>query len=198
MVAAFLSQFPGIDVRLIIGNRAATIDAIANHQVDFALMGRPPRQVAVQSYLMGEHPFVVIAPPGHALKGARRISKRRIAEEKFLVREQGSGTRSSLEMFLGNLPERHKGLEFEFGSNESIKQAVMAGLGVGFISAHTIATEVEQGRLVILDVVGTPVRRQWFVLCRSDRSLSPAMEAFKIFAMKRGREFLPVVGRNPA
>jgi DNA-binding transcriptional LysR family regulator len=198
MVAAFMAEFPGIEVRMVIGNRAAIIDAIANHDVDFALMGRPPRQVAVQSYLIGEHPFVIIAPPGHVLKTARRIPRRRIAEEKFLVREQGSGTRSSLEMFLGNMPERLKNLEMEFGSNESIKQAVMAGLGVGFLSAHTIATEVELGHLVILDVVGTPVRRQWFAVSRSDRSLSPAMAAFKKFVTKRGGEFLPVVVRTPA
>jgi DNA-binding transcriptional LysR family regulator len=198
MVAAFMAEFPGIDVRLIIGNRTATIEAITNHSVDFALMGRPPRQVAVQSCLIGEHPFVIIAPPGHRLKDARRISKRLLAGEKFLVREKGSGTRSSLELFLGDMPERLDNLGLEFGSNESIKQAVMAGLGVAFISAHTIATEVELGRLVILDVVETPVRRQWFAVSRSDRSPSPSMSAFKTFVTKRGKEFLPVVARISA
>ena len=198
MVAAFLAEHPGIEVRLIIGNRAETIDAIATHHVDFTLMGRPPRQVAVESYLIGEHPFVIIAPPGHALRTVRRIPKRRIAEEKFLVREPGSGTRGSLEMFLGNLPEPLKNLEMEFGSNESIKQSVMAGLGIALISAHTIATEVELGRLVILDVVGTPIRRQWFLVSRSDRSLSPSMAAFKNFAVKRGRGFLPVAASGRA
>lgn len=198
MAAAFMAEFPGIDVKLIIGNRAATTFGIANHHVDFALMGRPPPQIPVQSYLIGEHPFVIIAPRGHALKGVRRISKRRIAEEKFLVREQGSGTRSSLELFLGNMPERLRNLELEFSSNESIKQAVMAGLGIAFISAHTIEMEVQSGSLVILDVVGTPVRRQWFAVCRSDRSLSPSMTAFKNFVTKRGTEFLPKLVRAPA
>lgn len=193
MVAAFMVEFPGIDVRLIIGNRAATIAAIADQNVDFALMGRPARQIAVQSVLIGEHPLVVIAPPGHGLAGARAISKSRIAEETFLVREPGSGTRGSLELFFGDIPGRLDNLGLEFGSNESIKQAVMAGLGVGFISAHTIASEVELGRLVILDVVGTPVRRQWFAVSRSDRSLSPAMAAFRGFVTRRGGEFLPQV-----
>ncbi len=193
LVAAFMAESPGIDVRLIIGNRAATIDAIGSRSVDFALMGRPARQIAVQAYLIGDHPLVIIAPPGHPLKDVRRISKNRIAEETFLVREPGSGTRSSLELFLGDMPGRLDNLGLEFGSNESIKQAVMAGLGVGFISAHTIATEVELRRLVILDVVGTPVRRQWFVVNRGDLQLSPAMSAFKAFVTRRGREFLPEV-----
>lgn len=194
LVAAFMHEFPGIEVRLIIGNRAATIDAIVDQTIDVALMGRPPRQVAVQSYLIGEHPLVIIAPPGHALAMSRRISKRRVADEQFIVREPGSGTRASFELFLTDIPGRLDHPGPEFGSNESIKQAVMAGLGIGFISAHTIATEVELRRLVILDVVDTPVIRQWFAVARNDRSASPAMAAFKDFVMRRGKDFLPTIG----
>ncbi|MDH7972452.1 LysR family transcriptional regulator [Sphingomonas sp. AR_OL41] len=197
MVAAFMAALPGIEVRLIIGNRAATIAAIENHEVDFALMGRPPRQVPLRSYLIGDHPLVIIAAPDHPLARVRRITRSRIADETFLVREPGSGTRMSLELFLGEIPGRLDNLGVEFGSNESIKQAVMAGLGVGFISAHTIAMEVELGRLAILDVVDTPIQRHWFAVSRSDRSLSPAMAAFKDFIIGQGRTFLPdIAGLN--
>ncbi|TPG22302.1 LysR family transcriptional regulator [Sphingomonas koreensis] len=192
LAAAFMVEYSGIEVRLLIGNRAATIAAVADHDVDFALMGRPPWQVPVQAHLIGEHPLVIIAPPDHPLSGARAITKRRIAEETFLVREKGSGTRNSLELFLGDIPGRLDQLGPEFGSNESIKQSVMAGLGIGFISAHTIALELELGRLVVLDVIDTPVRRQWFAVSHADRSLSPAMVAFKDFVARRGGEFLPV------
>jgi DNA-binding transcriptional LysR family regulator len=191
MAAAFMAECPGIEVRLRIGNRATTIADLAERHVDVALMGRPPWQVPVQSFLIGEHPLVIIAAPGHPLAGVARIAKRRIAEETFLVREHGSGTRSSLEMFFGDLPGRTDQLGPEFGSNESIKQAVMAGLGVGFISAHTIAAEVELGRLIVLDVVDTPVRRQWFAVNLLDRAPSPAMAAFRDFLARRGAEFLP-------
>lgn len=195
LAAAFMAEFPGIEVQMIIGNRAATIDALVNRNVDVALMGRPPWRVAVQSYLIGEHPLVIVAAPAHPLAEARNISKRRIADEHFLVRERGSGTRSSLELFLADIPGRTDRLGSEFASNESMKQAVMAGLGVGFISAHTIATEVELRRLIILDVVDTPVRRQWFMVSRSDRSPSPGMTAFRDFVARRGSEFLPAVAR---
>ena len=198
LVAAFMTEAPDVDFSLSIGNRAATIEAIENRQVDIALMGRPPRNVQVQPTLIGEHPLVIIARPDHSLAGTRRIGKSRIAEEKLLVREQGSGTRMSLELFIGDMPDRHDNLGMEFGSNESIKQAVMAGLGVGFISAHTIALEVELGRLVILDVVDTPVRRQWFAVSRTDRTPSPTMIAFRDFIIRRGREFLPAIVPSPS
>lgn len=193
LAAAFMAEFPGVEVRLRIGNRSTIMADLTDRTIDIALMGRPPWQVPVQSWLIGEHPFVVIAAPDHALAGASLISKRRLADENLLVREQGSGTRNSLELFLGDIPGRTDRLGAEFESNESIKQAVMAGLGVAFISAHTIATEVELGRLVILDVVETPVRRQWFAVNRLDRSPSPAMNAFREFVARRGSEFLPAL-----
>ena len=191
LVAAFMAEAPGVEVQLIVGNRAATIEAITNRQVDVALMGRPPRHVPVQPTLIGEHPLVIIAAPDHPLVGAQRITKNRIAQETLLVREQGSGTRISLDLFLGGMPGRLDNLGMEFSSNETIKQAVMARLGVGFISAHTIALEVELGRLAILDVVDTPVRRQWFAVSRTDRTDSPTMTTFREFVIRRGREFLP-------
>ena len=193
LAAAFMAEFPGVEVRLRIGNRASVIADLAERNVDVALMGRPPWQVPVQSFLLGEHPLVIIAAPGHALAGQPDIAKRRIAEETFLVREHGSGTRSSLEMFFSDLPGRADQLGPEFGSNESIKQAVMAGLGVAFISGHTIAAELELRRLVILDVVDTPVRRQWFAVNLQDRSPSQGMLAFRDFIARRGHEFLPRV-----
>ncbi len=194
LMAGFGEEHPGIAMRLTIGNRATIIATLHDQAIDIALMGRPPRQAAVNTYLIGDHPLVIIAAPDHPLAGTKQIPKRRIAEEPFLVREPGSGTRMSLELFLGDIPGRLDNLGVEFGSNETIKQAVMARMGVAFISAHTIAMEVELGRLAVLGVVGTPVMRQWFAVSRADRVSSPAMAAFKTFIGSRGRDFLPVIG----
>lgn len=191
LAAAFMAERPGIDVRLVIGNRAATIKALSERTIDVALMGRPPWQVAVHAFLIGEHPLVIVAHPAHPLATARAIPKRRIAEETLLVRERGSGTRNSLELFLAELPGRTDRIGPEFESNESIKQSVMAGLGIAFISAHTIATEVALGRLAVLDVVDTPVLRQWFAVTRADRSPSAAMAAFRDFVGRHGSDYLP-------
>ena len=174
-------------MRLAVGNRAETIASLRNHDVDIALMGRPPKDVPVRASAFGDHPLVIIAPPDHPMAAARDISKERIAEEHFLIREPGSGTRISLEIFLADVPGRIDDLGIEMGSNETIKQAVMAGLGIAFISAHTIASEVEAGRLVILDVVGMPIRRQWFAVMRVDHAISPAMATFHDFLMRKAR-----------
>ncbi|MHB1102955.1 MAG: LysR family transcriptional regulator [Devosia sp.] len=196
MMAAFMREHPDIEISLWVGNRAETIDSLKDHRIDIALMGRPPREVPVRSALFGQHPLVIVAPPDHPLAAARRIAKERIAQEHFLVREPGSGTRISLDIFLSELPGRIENLGVEMGSNETIKQAVMAGLGIALISAHTIAQELEAKRLTVLDVDGLPIMRQWFSVSRTDRSLTPVMTAFEEFLQREGAHFLPKVAGN--
>jgi DNA-binding transcriptional LysR family regulator len=197
IIAAFKRSHPDIDVSLWVGNRAETIESLRNHSLDIALMGRAPREIRVRAALFGDHPMVIIAPPGHPLAGLRAIGKERIAQEKFLVREPGSGTRIALEVYLGEFPDRGDPLGVEMGSNETIKQAVMAGLGIALISAHTIALEVETKRLVLLDVDGLPIRRQWFSVARADRPPTPVMTVFEAFLQSEGRNFLPQVAMPP-
>jgi len=195
LMAAFMKDYPDIEMLLHVGNRAETIDRLKAHDVDMALMGRPPKDVPVHATSFGDHPLVVIASPDHPLATELSIPKERIAREHFLIRESGSGTRISLEIFFSDLPGRVDDLGLEMGSNETIKQAVMAGLGIAFISAHTIEAEVSSGRLVVLDVVGLPIRRQWFAVRRADRTVSPAMTAFHDFLMRKGAAYLPLLGK---
>lgn len=191
LMATFKKTHPDITVSLTIGNRAEIIAKLKSHDVDIALMGRSPKDMPLHSVAFGDHPLVMIAPPDHPLARKRDITKEEIAKEHFLVREPGSGTRISLEIFLGEIPGRLDDLGTEMSSNETIKQAVMAGLGIAFISAHTIAMELEFGRLVTLDVIGMPIRRQWFSVTRTDRTVSPAMNAFQIFLRRKGAQCLP-------
>lgn len=191
LMATFRKSHPGIAISLTIGNRAEIITKLKNHDVNIALMGRPPRDMPLRSEVFGDHPLVMIAPPNHPLARKRNITKEEIAKEHFLVREPGSGTRISLEIFLGEIPGRIDDLGTEMSSNETIKQAVMAGLGIAFISAHTIAMELEFGKLVTLDVIGMPIRRQWFSVTRTDQTISPAMSAFQVFLRERGIQSLP-------
>jgi LysR family transcriptional regulator, low CO2-responsive transcriptional regulator len=193
LMAGFAEERPGIEISLTIGNRAAIIEALSEQRIDIALMGRPSRNTPVEATLLGDHPLVIIAAPDHPLAHNHKISKRLIAEEHFFVRETGSGTRISLELFLSDIPGRLDSLGTEYSSNETIKQAVMAGMGVAFISAHTIAMEVEIGRLSVLDVIDTPVLRQWFTVRRADRLRSPAIDAFQNFVSNCGRDYLPAV-----
>jgi DNA-binding transcriptional LysR family regulator len=194
LIAAFLRQHVGVDLNLVIGNRAEMIESLRNYDIDMALTGRPPSDFAAESHAFGRHPYVVIAASGHPLAGRKRISKAELAKHKFLVREDGSGTRNIFEYFFNEAGLRHPKDSIEIGSDETIKQAVMAGLGLSVISAHTIASEVADGRLAILKAQGSPIVRQWFVVRRSDRELPPAGRALWTFIAKKGNNFLPKPG----
>lgn len=193
LFAGFMRDYPGIDMKLVVGNREETVASLRDHLIDVALMGRPPRDLPVRATVFGDHPLIVVGAPGHPLAGRRDIPKEELAREHFIIREPGSGTRISFERFLGDIPGRLDEPGTEMDSNETIKQAVMAGLGVAFISAHTVAWEVEAGRLAVLDVAGLPIRRQWFAVSRADRAVTPAMSAFEQFLARTGAAFLPLV-----
>jgi len=194
LIAGFLRQHGGVDLKLVVGNRAEIIESLRNYDIDMALMGRPPGDFAVESEAFGPNPHVIIASADHPLRRRRRVSKAELANQKFLVREEGSGTRSILEYLFNEAGIRHPRDSIEMGSNETIKQAVMAGFGLSLISAHTIASEVAAGRLAILKVEGLPIVRQWFVVRRSDRDLPPAGGALWTFIARKGSTFLPQPG----
>lgn len=190
MLAAFARTHPGIDLELIVGNREETVTEFRNGRYDVAVMGRPPEGVEVESSPIGDHPHLIIAAPDHRLARRRHIDPGELARETLLVREEGSGTRMMCERFLSRAKVKpHIGMEI--GSNETIKQAVMAGLGIAFISAHTIAAEIDDRRLVVLDIVGLPEMRQWFVVRLAARRLMPAARALRDFLVADGHSFLP-------
>lgn len=193
LMAAFRAARPGVNLSLAVGNRGTIIDALKNYEIDIALMGRPPKDFDIRAQVFGDHPLVMIANPSHPLAANRNIAKEDLVEEHFLVREKGSGTRSSLDIFMRDVTGWGELEHEEMASNETIKQAVMAGMGIAFISAHTIAMELELKRLAILDVSGMPIRRQWYAVSRADRTLSPAMTAFNAFLVNEGARHLPFI-----
>ena len=193
IIAGFVARFPGVEINLSVGNRGAMVEALRNYETDFALMGRPPRDFAIEAEIFGPHPLVLIAAPGHPLAERRGLARADLAEEAFLVREDGSGTRTVFEEFMAGVIIRRAKLVIDSGSNETIKQAVMAGLGMALLSAHTVAAEVESGRLVLLDVQGLPIRRDWYVVRRADKTLGPAAKGLWDYVVREGAEHLPQV-----
>lgn len=191
-LAAFARQNPNVELELFVGNREETIAALESFKIDMAIMGRPPRTIELDQQEIGEHPHIIIAAPSHRLATAKNVPLRAFVDETFLLREPGSGTRILSEQIFAKADIT---LDFgkEFGSNETIKQAVMAGLGVAFISAHTVATEIKQRRLVVLDVRGLPVIRKWYVLRPTAKHLLPAGSALWEFLSTSAASFLPDV-----
>lgn len=191
LVAQARKALPEVEIGLHIGNRSAIIAAIAEGRVDLAIMGRPPRSPAVVAHPLGDHPHIFIASPDHPLAGVPEIAPDVLLEELFLMREQGSGTRILTERFLDQYGDGRLYERLEFSSNETIKQAVMGGLGIAMLSAHTVVAELEHGRLVRLDVPGTPIVRKWFVTYPETAPLTPAAERFVEFLLSLEGSFLP-------
>jgi len=191
-IAAFSKLHPKIDIKLTIGNREEIREAMRGYDLDVAIMGRPPPGIDFEVHLIGENPHVIVAPKSHWLANDYGLAAVDLTYETFLTREPGSGTRTLMES-LFEVTELRPNIGMEMSSNETIKQAVMAGLGIAFLSAHTAATEIADGRLVILDVAGLPVVRQWLVVRRRDKVLLPPAQAMLDFLRTEGPSFLPSV-----
>jgi DNA-binding transcriptional LysR family regulator len=196
LLAAFAREHPRVELELVVGNRSDILSRFEAGGFDLSIMGRPPVEVALESALIGDHPHVVVAAPDDPLAGLPDLGPDRLAGRTFLVREAGSGTRTLMEHFLARAGLAPK-IGMEIGSNETIKQAVIAGLGLTFISAHTVAAEIEDHRLVVLDVAGLPMWRRWYVVRLARKRPLPATRALVDFVTTRGAEFLPRIPGIP-
>ncbi len=195
LLASFWHDHPGIQVTLSVGNRHETITALGGADVDMAIMGRPPEDLDLDTEVIGSHPHVVISAPEHVLAGERRVTLRRLCDERVVVREQGSGTRILNDALFARSTHQPR-TAMEASSNETIKQAVIAGLGVALISAHTVATELADQRLVALHVEGTPIMRRWYAVRRRKAHSSPASDALWLFLTEHAERHLPAVDVN--
>ena len=189
LLAKFCQHYPGINVILHVANRDAVLKQLADNSADLAIMGQPPGGMDISAESFLDNPLVVIAAPGHPLAKLKRVKFARLAEETFLSREQGSGTRSAMErIFAQHNIQPHISMEME--TNEAIKQAVQAGMGLGILSLHSIELELETGRLAMLNVEHFPLLRHWFVAHRSNKRLSGAALAFKEFLLTEAEKII--------
>jgi DNA-binding transcriptional LysR family regulator len=200
LLVAFRNLYPEADLHLGVFNREALVNQLADNQVDLAIMGVPPKEVDTIAAVFADHPHVIIAAAGHPLTAKKQIDPAELAEQPFIIRESGSGTRGAMERFFAGYGVTLTDTT-EMRDNETIKQAVMAGMGLAFISDHTIGLELAAGRLVRLPVAGTPVMRQWYVAHRADKKLLPMTLAFLDFVRTAGPRLIveqaPVVPVKP-
>lgn len=189
LLSAFRPHYPEITIKFSIANRGEIIRQLAANEIDLGLMGRPPRELQTVAVPFARHPQGIIAAPTHPLCAQRQIPLRALATESFLIREEGSGTRASMEHVF-----REQGASLrvlmEISSNETIKQAVMAGMGLSFLSLHTVGLELSAGRLAVLDVIGLPLIRDWFVIHLQEKELAPIAAAFRAFILEQGAQII--------
>ena len=190
LLARFHEEHPGVEVRLrVVGNREQLVKLMEAGEVDLSIMGRPPKEIATRAEAFAAHPMVFVCPPGHPLLSIGHAPVVALDGYPFIVREHGSGTRAAMEAFFAEHRFEPR-ISMEMSSNETIKQAVMAGMGLSFLSLHTIGLEVRSGLMHVLDVEGTPVMRMWNLVHLQSKVLSPAAEAFRYFIIEHGEAHL--------
>ncbi len=185
LLVRFNQLNPGIHVQLSIDNRENVLGLLARGDADLVIMGRAPSHLECQAKTFATNPLAMVAAPDHPLVRRKNLPFSALAEYKFVVREEGSGTRAAMQ----RLFEENKTplqMVMSMPSNETIKQAVMAGMGLSFLSMRTVRHELASGHLALLDVQGLPQINHWYVTHLSSKKLSPAARAFKDFLLEQG------------
>ncbi|ABE44706.1 LysR family transcriptional regulator [Polaromonas sp. JS666] len=189
LLVEFARRHSGVTLNFGVCNREELLDQLANNVTDLAIMVRPPLDMDTVSEPFAPHPYVIVAPPDHPLASKKRIPVSRLAREPFVVREKGSDTWNSMEEgFRGHLADLNIAMEIK--STETIKQALIAGMGVSFLSAHTVSRELQAGSLAVLDVQGFPLMLHWYVVHRKHKRLPPVAQAFKSFLLNDGAAWI--------
>jgi len=189
LLAAFAERHPGVTLNLAVHNRETLLRQLADNLTDLAIMVRPPDDPDTVRVAFAPHAYVIVAAPRHPLVGKRRISRERLLQEPFIVREPGSDTFRSMQDAFGSDTARiHAAMEI--ASNETIKQAVIAGMGLSFLSSHAIALDVRAGNLAVLDVEGFPAWRHWYVVHRATKRLPAIAVAFRAFLLADGARLI--------
>jgi len=189
LLAGFLREHPGVEIRLEVGNRQTLSELLARNELDLAVMGTPPRELDLRVEPFAAHPLGVIACAEHPLAALPHVPPAVLEREPFIVREEGSGTRAAMERYFTEMRIKPPAI-MTMASNETIKQAVIANMGISFLSLHTTGLEVDAGLLKVPEVDGLPLVRRWQVVHVRAKLLSPAAEALRYYVLEHGERML--------
>ncbi len=189
LLGAFIAQHPKVKPILKVTNRSRVLERLKSREDDLLIMGQVPVGLDVEAYPFAENELVVVASPHHPLTQCPSISLQQLSEERFLVREAGSGTRLAVDRLFAE-----QGLKIqpymELGSSEAIKQAVMAGLGISVLSRHNLRLELAGNNIAVLDASGFPLVRSWYAVHLKGKKLSLAARSFLDFLLQQGKNVL--------
>ena len=189
MLVEFKKDLPNLQIKIEVRNRQQLVELLRDGEIDIAIMGLPPKEIDTRVESFANHPHVFIANPSNPLVNKINIPPDALTQFEMISREPGSGTRAIMEKYFaehGIAPI----VSMEMSSNETIKQAVMANLGISFVSLHTIGSELANKQIAILDIQDTPIIRTWHVVALTKRNASQAAEAFRYFVLEKGGEIL--------
>jgi len=190
LLAQFRQEHPGIEIRLQVANNREEIATLMQRgDIELAIMGRPPQGWPTRAEPFAMHPHVLVTSIDHPFTRMEMVPARALSSEGFIVREPGSGTRAALDEYM-HAYQMTPRVAMQMSSNEAIKQAVMAGMGISLLSLHTVGLELDHHLIAAPETEGLPVMRRWHVVHNLAKTLSPASEAFRYFILERGEAFL--------
>lgn len=189
LLAEFCRRHPKVRVSFKVTNRKGLLQQLEDNESDIVLMGQPPDDDSLEADAFLDNPVVVVAPVDHPLVGRQGITLEELSQESFIMREQGSGTRNSVERFLAERGVRLN-VNMEMNTNGAIKQGVEEGLGLGIVSIHTLERELEDGRLAVLNVESFPIMRKWYIVHRAGKRLSAVAREFSDFVKNESPQFV--------
>ena len=189
LLMEFKKDFPNLQIKIDARNRQQLVELLRDGEIDIAIMGRPPKEIDTRAEPFATHPHVFVCSPLNPFAGKINLPPETLNNFEIISREPGSGTRFIMERYFAE-HQIAPIVSMEMSSNETIKQAVMAGLGVSFVSLHTIGSELANKQIVILDIQDTPIIRTWHVVALSKRNASQAAEAFRYFILDKGGQML--------
>ncbi|MBS0444326.1 MAG: LysR family transcriptional regulator [Proteobacteria bacterium] len=185
LLVTFANRNPKVKVKLQVGNRDEIVRLLAGQEIDIAIMGRPPAELRTTSSAFARHPMAFLASPNDPLMQEKEVSLEALAQARLLVRERGSGTRTTVERIFkdAGLPLR---IGSEMSSNEAIKHMCAAGFGIAFLSLHTCVLELKAGVVQVLPMAANPIEREWFAMHLASRQLPQVAVAFEEFLRAEG------------
>jgi len=185
----FREEHSKYKIILEIRNREQLVELLRDGGIDIAIMGLVPKEIDTKVYTITKHPHVFIANLDHPLTKLNKIRPDALNDFDFISREKGSGTRAHMESFIQD-HDIQPNIIMEMSSNESIKQSVIAGLGISFVSQHTIASELKNSQLKVLDIVETPINRKWHVVTLNPMSINRSVELLKDFILNQSEKII--------
>ncbi|MEY8877590.1 MAG: LysR substrate-binding domain-containing protein [Leptothrix sp. (in: b-proteobacteria)] len=185
LLNAFHRLHPDVRLKLTVAKRSEVLAMLHEHRLDIAITGYPPSEADLEAASFARNPHCIVAPPDHPLASRKQLTWADLRDEHFIFREGGSATRQFLEHLLQSQAIQVR-LGLELAGNETIKQAVMCGMGISFLSAHTFQVELGAGLMAVLDVKGMPKWIDWCFVQRRDSVLTGVHMAFRQFVFEQG------------
>jgi DNA-binding transcriptional LysR family regulator len=189
LLVEFKKDYPNVEIKVIVKNRQELIELLCDGSIDIAIMGKPPKSINAMADPFANHPHGFIASPKHRLAGQANLTAEVLNELDVICREEGSGTRYIMEKYIAEQRLSLK-MSMEMSGNETIKQAVIADLGVSFVSLHTVGNEIVNKQMVLLDIEHTPVMRTWHIVIPNNHEATPATQAFRQFILDKAEVIL--------